>query len=170
MNRTRERQIEIRKGMGIDEIHSMLASALSFPDYYGKNWDAFNECFNDDDASNPPERLLILGWDVFISEHLKHAKAFWHCIMERGETTKPMEVLVSPRPCPCCGYLTLSDYSNGSYEICSVCNWEDDEIQHRDPRFAGGANVESLEQARERFNSNSCNTDKIRDFRFRVYS
>ncbi|WP_426237638.1 CPCC family cysteine-rich protein [Pseudomonas sp. TWP3-2] len=26
--------------------------------------------------------------------------------------------------CPCCGYLTLS--SHGSYDICDLCQWEDD--------------------------------------------
>jgi hypothetical protein len=145
MNRTTERQIEIKEGMGMDEIHSLLASALCFPDYYGKNWDAFDECINDDDASNPPERLIILGWDVFVSEHLIDAKGFWSCIEKRGETKNPMEVLVSPRACPCCGYLTLSDWNIGSWEICPVCNLEDDDLQYLDPRYAGGANIESLE-------------------------
>ena len=54
-------------------------------------------------------------------------------------------------PCPCCGYPTLP--SRGEWEICVLCNWEDD---GQDDSFAdevrGGANGEySLSQARENF-------------------
>ncbi|SFT05174.1 CPCC family cysteine-rich protein [Marininema halotolerans] len=54
-------------------------------------------------------------------------------------------------PCPCCGYLTFDEDSLGEYEICDVCFWEDDPIQRENPTVAGGANVESLEQARANF-------------------
>jgi hypothetical protein len=33
----------------------------------------------------------------------------------------PMGVRLS---CPCCGYPTLG--ASGAYEICFLCNWEDD--------------------------------------------
>ena len=165
MYRTPELKIEIKQGMGVEEIHSLLASALEFPSYYGKNWDAFDECINDDDASNPPEKLIILGWDVFIAEHPKDAKLFWECIEDRKETKKPMEVLVSPRACPCCGYLTLSDWNAGSWEICPVCDWEDDEVQYRDPTYEGGANRESLEQARARYKQAPKFSNKVKEFR-----
>jgi rubredoxin len=48
--------------------------------------------------------------------------------------------------CPVCGHRTLSE--RGTYEICSVCGWEDDPAQSSDPDLAGGANRESLNQAR----------------------
>jgi hypothetical protein len=54
-------------------------------------------------------------------------------------------------PCPCCGYLTMSDDMPDTYDICPVCFWEDDGVQYRDPTYAGGANEESLLQARENF-------------------
>lgn len=50
-------------------------------------------------------------------------------------------------PCPCCGFLTLSEPS-GNYDICPVCFWEDDPAQLAQPKFTGGANEVSLEQAR----------------------
>lgn len=53
--------------------------------------------------------------------------------------------------CQCCGYLTLEDPVNGSYEICSVCFWENDEVQNDDPSYAGGANEPSLMEARRNF-------------------
>ncbi|QHC36517.1 CPCC family cysteine-rich protein [Komagataeibacter xylinus] len=49
-------------------------------------------------------------------------------------------------PCPCCEALTISEY--GDYEICMICNWEDDPVQSADPDFSGGANILSLNQAR----------------------
>lgn len=54
-------------------------------------------------------------------------------------------------PCPCCKYLTLSEKPPGTFLICPVCYWEDDEIQFNDPLYEGGANKESLKQARENF-------------------
>lgn len=54
-------------------------------------------------------------------------------------------------PCPCCGYLTFYDESYGSFEICPVCFWEDDDVQNDDPRFDGGANGISLIEAKENF-------------------
>ncbi len=54
-------------------------------------------------------------------------------------------------PCRCCGFLTLSDPSNGSYEICAVCFWEDDPVQNEDPAYAGGANHVSLYEAQRNY-------------------
>ncbi len=49
-------------------------------------------------------------------------------------------------PCPCCSSPVLTEV--GAYEICPVCNWEDDPVQSADPDFAGGANTMSLNAAR----------------------
>jgi hypothetical protein len=35
--------------------------------------------------------------------------------------------------------------------ICPVCLWEDDPVQFHDHDYAGGANVESLNEARQNF-------------------
>lgn len=53
--------------------------------------------------------------------------------------------------CPCCGYLTLSSVPPGTFEVCPVCFWEDDDAQFRDPDYAGGANTISLNEARSNF-------------------
>jgi hypothetical protein len=50
--------------------------------------------------------------------------------------------------CPCCNFRTLVTEPPGSYELCPVCYWEDDQIQFRDPDYVGGANAESLNEAR----------------------
>ena len=54
-------------------------------------------------------------------------------------------------PCFCCGYLTLGSESSGSFDICPICLWEDDNVQARDPDFPSGANSMSLTQARANF-------------------
>ncbi len=54
-------------------------------------------------------------------------------------------------PCPCCGHLTVGDPPPGTYEVCSVCYWEDDPVQFYDPTYAGGANEVSLERARRNY-------------------
>ncbi|SDZ27288.1 CPCC family cysteine-rich protein [Thermoactinomyces sp. DSM 45892] len=54
-------------------------------------------------------------------------------------------------PCPCCGYLTRIEKEYGTYDICPVCWWEDDDIQAKHPDHPGGSNDESLNEARENF-------------------
>lgn len=53
--------------------------------------------------------------------------------------------------CPCCGYFTLSEIPPGTFEICPVCFWEDDNVQYNDPNYSFGANRESLNQARKNY-------------------
>ena len=67
--------------------------------------------------------------------------------------------------CPCCGYYTL-DYGPGRFDICQVCYWEDDLVQSDDPNYWGGANVISLNDARENYKnfgaSEKCFLDSVR--------
>jgi hypothetical protein len=53
--------------------------------------------------------------------------------------------------CPCCGYGTLQEQPPGTFAICPVCFWEDDDVQFRDPSYDGGANAVSLVDARANF-------------------
>lgn len=53
--------------------------------------------------------------------------------------------------CPCCGYKTIEEEPPGTYDICRICYWEDDEVQFNDPDFEGGANEVSLRQAQKNF-------------------
>ena len=46
--------------------------------------------------------------------------------------------------CPCCGFDTLDAEPPGTFDICRICGWEDDDVQFEDPDFSGGANVLSL--------------------------
>jgi hypothetical protein len=53
--------------------------------------------------------------------------------------------------CPCCGFKTLDKPPPGTFDICPVCFWEDDDIQLDNPDYAGGANTPSLNQARKNY-------------------
>ena len=65
----------------------------------------------------------------------------------------------APRPgmiyaCPCCGYPTL--HERGGYDICPLCNWEDDgqDDPHADEVWGGPNGAYSLTEARENFKKN----------------
>ncbi len=48
--------------------------------------------------------------------------------------------------CPCCGKTMVEEY-----DICSVCEWQNDPVQLWKPDRPGGANVMSLNEAREAY-------------------
>lgn len=50
--------------------------------------------------------------------------------------------------CPVCGLEDAFD-EPGGYDICERCGWEDDAVQSANPDLSGGANKESLNEARE---------------------
>ncbi len=49
-------------------------------------------------------------------------------------------------PCPCCGYLTLSEKPPGTYLICPICCWEDAMVE-----WEPGSNPISLRLAQRNF-------------------
>ncbi|WP_042889398.1 CPCC family cysteine-rich protein [Bacillus cereus] len=53
--------------------------------------------------------------------------------------------------CPLIRDKTLEEEPPGTYEICNICYWENDEVQFNDPDFEGGANEVLLRQAQKNF-------------------
>jgi hypothetical protein len=47
--------------------------------------------------------------------------------------------------------MTLDEIPPGTFEICPVCRWEDDNVQAANEDLEGGANTVSLRQARINF-------------------
>lgn len=64
-------------------------------------------------------------------------------------------------PCPCCGFLTLAQEPPGTYAVCPVCWWEDDDALFRDPSYSGGANAVSLRQARSNFSATGASDERF---------
>ena len=48
--------------------------------------------------------------------------------------------------CPVCGKYEFEEF--GDFDICPVCDWENDFVQNQNPDITGGANTLSLNQAR----------------------
>jgi ribonuclease inhibitor len=44
-----------------EALHDILRDSLGFPEWYGRNWDAFWDCLRDPDLSSSPVRLTLLG-------------------------------------------------------------------------------------------------------------
>lgn len=45
--------IDVSAVTNSDALHELLASKLGFPHYYGRNWDAFDECISDAELPLP---------------------------------------------------------------------------------------------------------------------
>ncbi len=57
--------------------------------------------------------------------------------------------IIQGQVCPVCGKYTFEEDDN--FEICPICNWQDDGVQRDDPNYAGGANKMSLKEAKEAY-------------------
>ncbi len=72
-------------------------------------------------------------------------------ICQNIEVKLKRKVLIKRVTCPCCGYPTLE--RKGRYEICELCNWEDDgqDDHDADTIWCGPNGVYSLSAARKNF-------------------
>ncbi|GHU69951.1 hypothetical protein FACS1894184_14740 [Clostridia bacterium] len=52
--------------------------------------------------------------------------------------------------CPVCGQYEFE--KDDDYDVCDVCGWENDGLQLDEPDYRGGANPESLNEARAKWN------------------
>jgi RNAse (barnase) inhibitor barstar len=57
-----EIRIDLSDVRTTEALHELLADTLSFPDYYGRNWDAFLDCITDPEQSLMPMLLRVEGW------------------------------------------------------------------------------------------------------------
>lgn len=74
-------------------LHEKLAAALGFPDYYGKNWDAFWDCIRDPDQSTMPQRLVIQGFGVLRERLPREADLLRGCLLDHQREKLGFEVL-----------------------------------------------------------------------------
>jgi len=109
--------------------------------------------------SRPVRRVAYVVYGMSVLRRLAH-KGFLVSQYENHSHTpqRPGKIADVDRrhPCVCCEHLTL-DEPLGSYDICSVCFWEDDLVQLRWPDYSGGANKPCLIEAQRAFgNMGAC--------------
>ena len=61
-------------------LHELLARKLGFPDYSGRNWDAFDECFGAPDAGSLPDSVRFVGWEALNQRLPREAKLLRECV------------------------------------------------------------------------------------------
>lgn len=64
-------------------LHDVLARTLGLPDHYGRNWDAFEECFGDPDAGPLPDAIRFVGWQT-LAQRLPQDAKLLRQIIENG--------------------------------------------------------------------------------------
>lgn len=50
--------IDVREVQSEDALHLLLREVFGFPEYYGMNWDAFDECIRD---FAPSQQVIVSG-------------------------------------------------------------------------------------------------------------
>jgi hypothetical protein len=54
--------VDVSAAQTSSQLQDLLASGFSFPDYYGRNWDAFHDCMT---TLNPmPKKIVVRGCRV----------------------------------------------------------------------------------------------------------
>ena len=71
--------VDVSRASTREELHSLLARALEFPDYYGHNWDAFDECIRD---VSLPARVQVTGLAALQARLPREAELLQRCIDE----------------------------------------------------------------------------------------
>ncbi len=72
------------------DLHRDVAAALGFPDYYGNNLDAFNDCLHDLAVAGTADAtgtvLLLTGYDVFARREKRAAQVVLDIIATQART------------------------------------------------------------------------------------
>jgi RNAse (barnase) inhibitor barstar len=71
------RVLDLTPVTSIIELHDLLASFFGFPEYYGRNWDAFDECIAD---FPPTGTLTIRGFQRFQNAFPRDAHILKKCL------------------------------------------------------------------------------------------
>ena len=123
--------------------------------------DYLNEKYNIDydyfeELNSEKEQISYESYRLFFSS--KYSENQLIRILEKLNDNQLTEIVKFQRIqskakfyCPCCGYNTLNQPPNRTYNICNICFWEDDLIQLNNPDSDSGANRVSLNQAKKNF-------------------
>ncbi|MBC7879303.1 MAG: barstar family protein [Anaerolineales bacterium] len=77
--------INLKEVNNKEELHSLLSSKLSFPDWSGKNWDAFWDLITDTELVKMPDRLTIIGFKELSEKLPIDAQLLQRCLFDIKE-------------------------------------------------------------------------------------
>jgi len=75
--------LDIAGVTSISQLHQLLADALEFPDWYGRNWDAFWDAITG--LTDMPERLQFIGWYSFEARFPNDARIMKNSLNEMSK-------------------------------------------------------------------------------------
>lgn len=78
--RVREVSIVLRDVSTPRELHECLRNALTFPGWYGHNWDAFWDAITG--LVDMPHRLRFIGWSILEDRLPTEAQKLRECLEE----------------------------------------------------------------------------------------
>lgn len=73
-------------------MHERIAAALDFPDYYGCNWDAFDECINE--LESPPRKIRIHGFPFVMSTMPREGESLKTCFHDFLASSKGSKMVL----------------------------------------------------------------------------
>jgi RNAse (barnase) inhibitor barstar len=88
MYRRSEDSLEIDVGAvkKAQELQDLLFEAFRFPNYYGSNWDAFDECIRDVEV---PSRVAITNFEKLRLQLPKEAELMSDCLEHFAQSHEP---------------------------------------------------------------------------------
>lgn len=95
MRRSHAYTIQLERISTRKTLHAELARVFFFPDYYGRNWDAFDECI---DELALPASVTVLGFDGFRFRLPREAKLLAQCLRAMAERSPPGQFKVDGLP------------------------------------------------------------------------
>jgi RNAse (barnase) inhibitor barstar len=79
-------EIDVGTAKTPEELHDLLFEAFQFPDYYGNNWDAFDECIRDVQV---PSVVRITSFEKLRALLPREAKLLADCLHYFVENHEP---------------------------------------------------------------------------------
>src|SRR5688572_18936713 len=73
-------KLDVSNVGSVRELHERLAETLKFPDFYGKNWDAFWDSITG--LVEMPHRLVITGWSNVTAHWPRDAQIMLDCLRD----------------------------------------------------------------------------------------
>jgi len=77
--------IDLKEVNTKEELHNLLSSKLGFPDWYGKNWDAFWDLITDTELVKMPNRLTLVGFKELSEKLSQDAQQLRQCFLDMKE-------------------------------------------------------------------------------------